>query len=68
MKKRHPFRSWLVLLGVGLVGALGNNTAYSQAISEDQVKAAYLFNFASFVEWPQETFPRYCSHPFVRPE
>ncbi len=57
MKKRHPFRSWLVLLGVGLVVTLGNKIAYSQAVSEDQVKAAYLFNFAKFVEWPQETFP-----------
>jgi len=57
MKNRHPFRSFLMLFGVGLLLTLGNELAYSQAISEDQVKAAYLYNFAKFVEWPQETFP-----------
>jgi hypothetical protein len=36
---------------------LGHGFAYSQAISEDQVKAAYLYNFAKFVEWPEESFP-----------
>ncbi len=29
----------------------------AQSVSEDQVKAAYLFNFAKFVEWPAEPFP-----------
>jgi hypothetical protein len=57
MKNRHSFRSWLLLFGAGLLVLLGNELAYSQAISEDQVKAAYLYNFAKFVEWPQETFP-----------
>jgi hypothetical protein len=28
----------------------------AQSISEDQVKAAYLFNFAKFVEWPAGPF------------
>jgi hypothetical protein len=27
------------------------------SISEYQVKAAYLFNFVKFVEWPEEAFP-----------
>jgi hypothetical protein len=57
MKNGHPIRSWLMLLGVAFLVTRGNELAYSQAISEDQVKAAYLFNFAKFVEWPQETFP-----------
>jgi len=28
----------------------------AQSVSEDQVKAAYLFNFAKFIEWPPEAF------------
>jgi hypothetical protein len=29
----------------------------TQSITEDQVKAAYLFNFAKFIEWPADAFP-----------
>ena len=29
----------------------------SQAATEDQLMAAYVFNFAKFVEWPAELFP-----------
>jgi hypothetical protein len=57
MKNVPLFRSWLIALGTGLLVLVGHELAYSQAISEDQVKAAYLYNFAKFVEWPQETFP-----------
>lgn len=32
-------------------------TARSQDLSEYQIKAVYLFNFASFVEWPAQTGP-----------
>src|SRR5947209_10309136 len=28
----------------------------AQSVTEDQVKAAYLFNFAKFIEWPAEAF------------
>src|SRR5205823_7036136 len=31
--------------------------AVSQAATEDQLMAAYVFNFAKFVEWPAELFP-----------
>lgn len=30
--------------------------ASAQSATEDQVKAAYLFNFAKFIEWPAEAF------------
>jgi YfiR/HmsC-like len=33
------------------------NTAQAQSASEYQVKAAFLFNFARFVDWPAEAFP-----------
>jgi hypothetical protein len=32
-------------------------TATAQTATEDQIKAAYLFNFAKFVEWPAEALP-----------
>ncbi|HEY3768218.1 MAG TPA: YfiR family protein [Candidatus Angelobacter sp.] len=41
----------LLLLG----GALAR-PAVAQSATEDQVKAAYLFNFAKFIEWPPEAF------------
>lgn len=41
----------LVLLGVLLPAAAG------QSATEYQVKAAFLFNFAKFVEWPADAFP-----------
>ena len=53
----HPICSGLLVLGTGLLAMLGGELAYAQAISEDQVKAAYLYNFAKFVEWPEGSFP-----------
>jgi hypothetical protein len=31
-------------------------SAPAQSVTEDQIKAAYLFNFAKFIEWPNESF------------
>jgi hypothetical protein len=31
-------------------------SAQSHLLSEDEIKAAYLFNFVKFVEWPSEAF------------
>lgn len=42
------------LLFAGTLSATG--TAQDSAISEYQVKAAYLYNFTKFVEWPAESF------------
>ncbi len=33
------------------------HTATAQSATEYQVKAAFLFNFAKFVEWPADAFP-----------
>jgi hypothetical protein len=30
----------------------------AQSATEDQIKAAYLFNFAKFIEWPAEVFEK----------
>ena len=42
-----------ILLGAVLLGA---SLAQQPVSTEYQVKAAYLFNFAKFVEWPANTF------------
>lgn len=39
-----------------LLGVLLTSAAFSQAIDEYHVKAAFLYNFAKFVEWPAPTF------------
>jgi hypothetical protein len=35
--------------------------AYAQAAAEYEVKAAFLYNFARFVEWPSSSFPNAAS-------
>ena len=37
--------------------ALGSVQSRAQARSESEVKAAFLYNFAKFVDWPAEAFP-----------
>lgn len=36
--------------------AIADRTQAQVAATDDQIKAAYMFNFAKFVEWPPETF------------
>ncbi len=46
-----------VLLGAGMVtGGIRQAGAQSEPPSEYQVKAAFLYNFAKFVEWPADAF------------
>jgi len=40
-----------------LIINLGFNSLAQQQPSEYQIKAAFLFNFAKFVEWPPQAFP-----------
>jgi hypothetical protein len=49
--------SLVLSLGIGLAlsGALAASLK-AQASDEAHVKAAFLYNFAKFVEWPQQTF------------
>ncbi len=44
-------RGWALLLGLVVAGASSSQTG-----GEYQVKAAFLYNFAKFVEWPAPTF------------
>lgn len=56
---RSPILSRLVLLGV-----VGFFTSAAAPVSEFQLKAVFLFNFAEFVEWPPSAFPQ-SNSPFV---
>jgi hypothetical protein len=55
----HPWRRVLALLLV-MAGLLGAGTP----VSEFQLKAAFLFHFPAFVEWPAAALPR-DKAPFV---
>ena len=50
---RRAFSIDLLILSVGLCFAAQTS---AQAVEESQVKAAYLYNFAKFVEWPSGVF------------
>jgi hypothetical protein len=51
--RRALRRAWLVLLLVaGAVGA-GDDTAFAP----DEVKAAFLYGFTKYIEWPASRFP-----------
>jgi hypothetical protein len=47
----------ILKLSLVLLLAVGGARAQEYQPSEYQLKAAFLFNFAKFVEWPAETFP-----------
>jgi hypothetical protein len=44
-------------IGVALLGiSLSVAPAFAQSVTDDRVKAAYIFNFAKFIEWPPQVF------------
>src|ERR1039458_427806 len=47
---------WSVLGTVLLLLLPGPPSSCTQTVSEYQVKAAYLYNFSKFVEWPAQAF------------
>jgi hypothetical protein len=51
---RHPRLGQIVTLAAGLLAACPQSWAQSGSVSvqEYQVKAAFLYNFAKFVDWP----------------
>lgn len=44
-------------LGIGIMMGPGVSLAVSPGPAESEVKAAFVFNFIKFVEWPRGTFP-----------
>jgi hypothetical protein len=49
-------RSFLSLGLIGLLLAIGDGRAQEPQPTEYQIKAAFLFNFAKFVQWPPAAF------------
>ncbi len=47
---------WLVLLGLLVFGGRASCEAAPEVSKEYQVKAAFLYNFTKFVEWPASRF------------
>ncbi len=57
MEEAPILRSYAVKLAIALLLLLyWQNPSGGQAISDSQVKAAYLYNFAKLVEWPPTDF------------
>jgi len=54
-KNRKNIQILKYLLCIILLGLMWN-ISYSQRYTEYEVKAAYIFNFAKFVEWPDSIF------------
>lgn len=52
---RGPIRAVWVF-AVVLVGASVTNALHAQAVGEYELKAAFVYNFARFVEWPAQAF------------
>jgi hypothetical protein len=56
-RKERPGKFTLILIGLWLCASLGAVPPVSaQEVSASKVKAAFLYNFAKFVEWPPGTF------------
>ena len=53
-----PVRGWTHWWGLGLLAlGLGALPLQAEITKEYQIKAAFLYNFTKFVEWPPERFP-----------
>jgi hypothetical protein len=50
------FRIFLCLTAILLIMAPGRTIGQTQASKEYQIKAAFLFNFVQFIEWPPTAF------------
>ena len=51
--KYISIKVWLVLIGLGVV----TERSAAQAPGEYEVKAAFLYHFAQFIEWPDDLIP-----------
>ena len=59
-----PARRRIVLVAACIAALWSAHAAPAPPLTEYQVKAAYLFNFGQFVEWPADAYPSPTS-PFV---
>jgi hypothetical protein len=49
-------KSSATLALIVLLGTIAPDPAHGQKVDEYQLKAAYMYNFAKFVDWPAQTF------------
>jgi hypothetical protein len=54
--RRYPRRYWLVALALVVAAAVPTQAA-AQTATASSLRAAFLFNFAKFTEWPVEALP-----------
>lgn len=47
----------IILLGFAIFGLTAGHANAQKAPSEYEIKAAFLYNFLKFVEWPSQVFP-----------
>ena len=59
-----PSLAFALLLCFGLDALSSDLQAQTQTTTGYQVKAAFLYNFARFVQWPDEAFPKH-NEPFI---
>jgi len=62
--RRAALRRWLPLVACVVVASMSAGALPATPTAEYQVKAAYLFNFGQFVEWPSQAYDS-PSAPFV---
>ena len=55
-KRLHKFSIRFIIIALGVMIMILNAQAQDLKPSEYGVKAAFLYNFAKFVEWPEESF------------
>lgn len=60
---RRLFRFWFVIMFALWLSSMLNLPAQTAVSKEYQIKAAFLFNFAQFVEWPATAFTN-AAEPF----
>lgn len=56
MQGAQRIRAWWPAVGAALLLLFAGQLSSAQTMTEYQVKAAYLYNFAKFVEWPSRAF------------
>jgi hypothetical protein len=58
VRKRSDWFGYLLLVLMMMIGATPAQAADATEAYETQVKAAYLYKFAAYVEWPEGSFAR----------
>ena len=64
MKSIFTYHLKLIIILLLTIFSISPLFTYSQQFSEYELKAAYLFNFGKFVQWPEEAFKK-STDPFI---